>query len=199
MWIEVDAEKHEKDPRKESFRPDCSTLRPVGEPLDTKDKWRKRREIVLARGAQTMEQLYELWQTEGVSLGIVRPREVYDLVVEPDDREWKPRWQSLFQQQRLFGPQQKPLEKIPFRFSYRFACDDPRCRGRHKMMIADWELGQLFLRMRDQYGDESTAVQKVRQKFLDQMCAQDVDTHFFVGNTAHYGTWIVLGVFWPKK
>ncbi len=198
QWIEVEAEKHDRDPRKESYRPKLETLRPLGKPLGTKNKWSERKKIVLARGTQTMEELYDLQRSEGASLGIVRPREVRDLAVEEVERDWKPEWQALFRQQRLFGPQQKPLAKIPYRFSYRFACDDPRCNG-HEMMIEDWELGQLFLQMREKYVDEKVAVQKVRDKFFGQMCAPDIDTHFFVGTTMQYGSWIVLGVFWPKK
>lgn len=199
QWIEVDVEKHDRDPRKDSYRPKMDTLRPLGEPLDTKNKWAERKKYVLAQRMRSMEELYELQERENVSLGIVRPKRVLDLVVEETEREWKSEWQTLFLQQRLFGPQQKPLEKIPFRFSYRFACDDPRCKGNHEMMIEDWELGQLFLTLRDSEQSEQVAVQKVKDKFLGQMCAPDVDTHFFVGTTLQYGKWIVLGVFWPKK
>jgi len=85
------------------------------------------------------------------------------------------------------------------RLSYRFKCDDARCNNGHKMMIEDWEIAQLYLQMRDKFGDAKAAAEKVRQKFFDQMCAADVDTHFFVGTVAKYGTWIVLGVFWLKK
>jgi len=40
---------------------------------------------------------------------------------------------------------------------------------------------------------------KVKEKFYNTICAVDKDTHFFVGTTFEYGTWIVLGTFWPKK
>jgi len=199
QWIEVEVEKHDKDPRKESYRPVLETLRPIGEPLDTKNKWSKRKKYVLAQGARSMEELHTLQQRENVSLGIVHPREIHDLAVEETERDWKSEWKALFLQQRLFGPQQKPLEKIPYRFSYHFACDDTRCEGKHKMMIEDWELGQLFLTMREKYDSEKIAIEKVRDKFLGRMCAPEIDTHFFVGTTFPYGTWIVLGVFWPKK
>ena len=146
-----------------------------------------------------MEELHEMQQCEGVSLGIIRPYKIYDLKInEETERDWKPEWKTLLSQLRLFGPQQKPLEKIPFSFSYHFVCDDSRCKG-HTMMIADWEVGQLFLAMRDKYQDERIAAEKVKDKFFKQMCASDIDTHFFVGTTLQYGTWIVLGVFWPRK
>ncbi|MBI4702908.1 MAG: hypothetical protein HY744_17460 [Deltaproteobacteria bacterium] len=198
QWVDVDVEKNADDDRKESYRPVLTSIKPLGEPLDKKKKWAARRQYVLAQGAKSMETLWDLQQQDNVSLGIVRPKVIEDFVVEPDDLEWKPEWKVLFQQMSLFGPAQKPLEKIPSKFSYRFRCDDARCNG-HKMMIEDWEVGQLYLQMRDKYGDPKVAVEKVRQKFFDQMCAPDVDTHFYVGTVLKYGSWIVLGVFWPKK
>ena len=53
--------------------------------------------------------------------------------------------------------------------------------------------------MREQYA-ESTALEKVRDKFLTQQCGRTVDTCFFVG-TSHipYETWIILGVFYPPR
>ena len=67
------------------------------------------------------------------------------------------------------------------------------------MMIEDWEAGQLYRRMRDKFGDEDVACRKVRQRFLDEICAEDRDTHFYVGTVLGYGSWIILGAFYPKK
>ena len=131
------------------------------------------------------------------SLGIIRPSEVSDFKVEPAERTWNSKREGLFVQGRLFGPRQKRLEKIPYKFSYVFKCEEPSCKG-HSKMIADWEVGQLYRNMRDKYG-EKMAVEKVRDKFLGQMCAPQFDTHFFVGTILGHGAWIVLGVFWPKK
>jgi hypothetical protein len=132
------------------------------------------------------------------SIGIIRPKKVSDFVVAETERDWKPQWKELFQQQKLFGPQQKPLEKIPYKFSYTFTCEKQGCNG-HEMMIEDWEIGQLYRAMRDKFGNEETAIEKVKQKFFNQICAPDVDTHFFVGTVLKHGTWVILGTFWPKK
>lgn len=191
-------ERNPSDPRPESYRPLLDTIKPIGEPLKTDNKWAARRQYVLARGAKSMEELRELQESQNISLGIVRPRVIHDFVIEPDDPDWKREWKLLFQQQNLFGPDRKALEKIPFKFSYEFHCDDIRCTG-HKMMIEDWEVGQLWLSMREKYGNEEVAAVKVREKLFDQICAMNIDTHFYVGTVAKFGTWIILGVFWPKK
>jgi hypothetical protein len=198
QWIEVEVTKNEKDPRKESYRPKVDSIKPLSEQISTKRNWEERKKYVLAKGVQTMEELHELQATDNTSLGIIRPKEVTEFTIEPCGEEWKGQWEDLLKQERLFGPDQKPLEKIPFKFSYVFRCDDDRCKG-HKMMVEDWEIGELYRTMRLKYSDQEVAAQKVKGTFFDRMCAADVDTHFFVGTVLAHGTWVILGVFWPKK
>ena len=67
------------------------------------------------------------------------------------------------------------------------------------MMIEDWELGALYWNCIDKGATPDEAKAKVKTKFLDQICASDRDTHFFVGTVLKHGTWVIIGVFWPKK
>ena len=67
------------------------------------------------------------------------------------------------------------------------------------MMIEDWEVSRLYWRLIDQGYNEDAAAESVREKFLAQICHSSRDTHFFVGTVLDYGTWVVIGVFWPKK
>jgi hypothetical protein len=200
QWIGVEVDKNPNDPRPESYMPvSGAKIRTLGEPLSTKNNWDERKKIVLVEKIHTMCELEEKPQTE-CSLGIIRPKEVKDLIIKEVEPKWNPRQQKILDQQELFGPKKKPLEKIPFRFSYKFTCEEPGCRG-HKKIITDWEVGRLFLRMRDQHQSENVAVDKVKEKFLDDICHPDRDTHFFVG-TVHprkYKSWIIIGTFYPKK
>lgn len=111
QWIEVDLEPqgHGNDRRKESRRPRIDTIHVTGEPLSTRDKWRERWRIIDALPHRTLTQLRRLYDTDRTSLGIVRPKRILDLKVEPSLPVWKPEWEALFSQLRLFGPQQKPL------------------------------------------------------------------------------------------
>ena len=198
QWIDVDIAKNTKDPRKESYAPRVDSIKPASNVLSTKKCWADRKQFVLARGTSSMEVLHARQVEDNSSLGIIRPRIVNDFIVEETEREWKPKWRQALNQHWLFGPGKKPLEKIPYKFSYSFECDDSCCSG-HKMMIEDWEVGQLYLKMRDKFRDEKVAIEKVRERFFDTMCAPKIDTHFFVGTVLSHGTWIILGVFWPKK
>jgi hypothetical protein len=68
------------------------------------------------------------------------------------------------------------------------------------MMIEDWELGALYWNCVDGGYSPDDACKKVKQKFLDQICGTDRDTHFYVGTVlAHPNSWVVIGAFWPKS
>ena len=197
QWIELEVEKNPKDPRPESFRPVSGTrIRPIGKILSSKNNWADRKQYVLAKSVNNMCELEHNSRGER-SLAIIRPIQVLDFTAEPCERVWKPKWKKLFEQKMLFGPQQKPLEKIPYKFYYSFRCEAPSCQG-HKKMIEDWETAELFRKMRDKHGEE-IAIQKVRQRFFSTMCAPHVNTHFLVGTILQYNAWVILGVFWPKK
>ncbi len=130
-----------------------------------------------------------------VSIGIVRPTKVLDLEIREADPEWKPAWQECFTQLNLFGPQQKPLKKLPYTFHYIFECSDSE--KPHTAMCEDWELGVLFLKERDRLDSEEKAAESVKRKFLGQLCRKDKDTRFFMGTRFPFNVWLVVGVFWP--
>jgi hypothetical protein len=202
QWIRVNAEKHTgRDTRKESYRPDCDTLEMLGEPIPTKrGDWSERARYVLPQKAQSLEELRDRQEADNTSLGILRPEQIHDLIISEDDPEWKESFRNHMLQMRLFEERRATLvlpRKVPFKFLYHFGCDDERCKG-HKMMIEDWEVGALFWRMVDQGTSPDEAAEIVRGKFLDELCGPDRDTHFYVGTVLGYGTWVVIGVWWPK-
>lgn len=199
QWIEVDLfpSGTGNDRRKESRKPVLETIRALGEPLSTKEGWRERRKIIDQLPTYTVNQLKDLYALERISLGVVKPKRVIDLKIEPANPDWKPEWQLLFDQLTLFGPVQKPLRKIPYKFSYVFECEDST--KPHNAMIEDWELGTLWLKEAARLGDEEQAALSVRKKFFNVLCNEKIDTHFFMGTRFPYNTWLVLGVFWPPK
>jgi len=67
-------------------------------------------------------------------------------------------------------------------------------------MIEDWEIGALYWKCVDGGASPDEACQKVKQKFLEQLCASGRDTHFYVGTImAHPKTRVIIGVYYPKK
>lgn len=67
-------------------------------------------------------------------------------------------------------------------------------------MIEDWEVGALFWRLVDNGASHKEASEKVRHKFLNDLCGPDKDTHFYMGTIlAHPKTWVVIGVFYQHS
>jgi len=200
QWIEValGPAGAGNDNRKESRRPNLDSIRLLGEPLSTRDNWRDRREIIDRLRHFTRNELVSLHEQDKTSLGIVRPSRVLDLEIREANPEWKPEWQSLFKQLTLFGPVQKPLQKLPYTFHYVFECHDSNGTT-HTAMCEDWELGVLFLREVERLACPKKAADSVREKFLGELCGPGKDTRFFMGTHFPYNTWLVLGVFWPNR
>jgi hypothetical protein len=197
QWIELKVEKNQKDHRPESFRPIPGSIR-LGKFISTENNWLERKQLVLPKSLATMCELNQHPQTE-VSLGIIKPREI-KFTVEQTESDWNDAYKSSLHQKNFFIDKEaeKVLEKIPYQFSYQYKCMNESCKG-HNMVITDWEIGMLYLRQFQKYNDEQKAITDVRQTFFDKLCGPDKDTYFFVGTVHQHATWIILGVFYPKK
>ena len=204
QWIEVMARKHQGfDSRKESYRPDTDTIQIIGKPIPSNPgNWGERARYALAKNVRSMEELYDQQKADKTSLGVFKPKKVHDLEISDDDPDWKPGFKAALQQMRLWEDRtvsKEPPRKVPFKFHYRFECDDARCNRRHRMMIEDWEVGALFWRLVDNGRSHRDAAEEVKNKFLRELCGPDKDTYFFVGTILAYPkSWVVVGVFYPK-
>ena len=180
--------------RPESYRPDQDSFRP-GEIISTKNAWHGRKEWLLPKASSSMCEILKLQHESGKSLGMFKPKDAPELIIEKADKEWG----DIVRQLHMFEEPRKPLEPIPFRFKYRYICDDPHCNG-HEQTIVDWEACELYRKLRDSEDTEYAIHAKMEQKFVDQLWGQDKDSYLFVGNQlAHPRSFIVLGVFWPPK
>ena len=196
QWVEVAATKS-SDPRKESFEVDIDSLKIISAPLPTKDAWKARKEIILPLQAPSLCHLKRNRRQSGDTLGIFKPKIIHKFVIEPDTPDWTPAEREKLLQYSLYEKHpSKPLEKIPYKFSYRFTCDDPNCRG-HKLICVDWELCQAYRQWKKKYGDDWG--EKVIERFETDMILR-YDTYFFVGTIhGHPASWIIVGLFYPPQ
>lgn len=199
QWIDVELgpRGHKGDGRKESREPRLDSITLVGESIPATNGWEARREIIDRMPHHTVNELAQLYEADRTSLGIVRPARVLDIEITPAEPHWKPKWQNLHQQLRLFGDPPKPLRKIPFEFRYVFECEDSE--KPHRALITDWELGMLYLHEEARLGSEQAAADSVKKKFFGEICRADKDTRFYMGTVYPYNQWIVIGTFWPPK
>lgn len=202
QWIEVEIDKQKDDPRKESYRPNLDTLDIIGDQLSTKDEWLERKKMILPLLDKSIEELQSSIQSKkesGRSIGVIKPKEVKGFVIKPAAREWTPKQRSILRQQTLFGEKIKDLDKIPYKFSYTFSCDDRACKG-HTLMIEDWEIGELYRKCLQAHKDERIAIQKVKEKYEGFLTKSDV--YLVVGTTRkdHFRkTFVIVSVFPPTK
>jgi hypothetical protein len=185
--------KHE-DARPESFRPDQPSFR-LKQVLSTADGWNERKVWLLPTVKASMCEMLALQREKGTSLGMFKPKEVRDLVVEKADREWN----SIINQLSLFENPGKPLEPIPFCFKYSYVCDDSNCKG-HEQSIIDWEACELYRKLRESEANDNALWAKMKQKWIDELWGQYKDSYLFVGNQRiHPRSFLILGVFWPPR
>jgi hypothetical protein len=208
-WIEVPLEKHSSDPRPESFRA-LGWEYDVGEKLGCDNYWAERKQIVLKNKVyDDLSKLIEDANSNKLSLATFKPAKIIDFVWEEVDGEWDPekldrakmdiRQRSLFESEE-FVEDFKIISKLPYRFSYKF--EDINGKS-SKMMIEDWETGQLYWNCLKHYESEQIALDKVKQKYLDEFLAKK-DLYFFLGTTKQYHGWaknpfVIVGTFHPPK
>jgi hypothetical protein len=185
------------DLRPESVRPDCTTVEVLRRVSTGKDgHWTERKMYVEPLLVESMCAALAEQKAAGASLAAFRPGKVVEVVAEPETA-WDARQLNILTQLSLFAQDKSVLEKIPWRFSYRYWCNG-RCNG-HKQTIIDWEIHQAYRKWRDLYGDVE-ATRRVQDKWLNGLCGPSKEPVFFVGNQfRHRESFLVLGVFWPPK
>lgn len=200
-WIEVKVQRHTSDPRAESSRPDMDTLEIIDH-VGTAHNWQERKEKLLPLLDKSIEVLKDGIVDKdipGRSLGIICPKKITEFVIEDTAREYTQSQKAALQQQDMFNEGLKDLDKIPYKFSYRFMCDDERCTG-HKLMIEDWEIAELYRNCLRDTRNEESAVKMVKDKYESFITKNDV--HLIVGTTMldHFRkTFVIIGVFYPLK
>ena len=206
-WIECRLVHRTADPRPESFSPaDQNELTPVGH-IDTSDKWRERRRLLLhtAQVYDRLDRLIEGAKSNTFSLAVFKPTKVTDFVWEEEDRNWSQerlhQMRALHSQLALFEDNSwrqtfQLIPKLPYSFSYRF---EDSTGKRSELQVLDWEAGALYWKcLKSTGGDEEAALAKVKSKYLDTFLKTDL--HFFLGTTQQFhqfapNPWIIVGVF----
>jgi hypothetical protein len=197
QWIDVSLLKAPSDSRPESYKLNTDSI-VIGESVGTEDAWHARRSLVGPLKRRSMCRIQEERdKSNHPTLGLFRPHEIRNLLIEPSAPGWTDAQLSTLSQDTLFEKAPaRTLEKLPFDFRYEFRCGDVDCRG-HTMLCTDWEMGQAYRAWRKQYGDRWEA--KFRHRFETEMIEKN-DTHFFVGTIhQHPGSWIIVGLFYPPK
>lgn len=196
---------HAGDRRPETRRPDRDSIETLGEQIDSRGDWDRRRRFVEPLLLPSMCEIERRRKQDGTSLGAFRPKRVVDIVIEATDvRADKQEIARAFAAQPSLldgidaaeqANQIRELDHVPYRFKYRYECDDHGCSG-HTQSIIDWEIVTYYRRIRD-YDDWR---ERLKARWIGDLCAPGRDTAFFVGNMhQHPNSFLVLGVWWPPR
>jgi len=207
-WIELELNKRTDDPRPESHSPVNYNFRDitVTGKIGTEQNWLERKKFCTANVYFNITRLIEDSRDPlNVSLATFKPSGILSFDIEPDEREWKDEWKELRRQRDLFDEDRPPeilIPKLPYKFYYRFV-DDAGTESR--LMIEDWEIGALYWNcLKTAKGNESEALEKVRQKYEDEFIIHK-DIYLFLGTTKEWhirkarNPFVIIGVFYPKK
>ena len=200
QFMNLRAFRSASDQRPESYKPNIPSAE-LGEFIPAGQDWRARWAYLnpLVGATTTCELLARQDKPKAPSLGLIKPRLVDRLDVEPNDAftEDKQRLAELAAAGDLFTTQRSVLEPAPYRLKYHYYCMEDGCTGHHQTLI-DWEAGQAARNWKADGKSDQELPGLLRQKFLDQLCAPTRDTYFFIGNQhQHRRSFLVLGVFWP--
>ncbi len=210
QWMEVPLIKNESDPRPESYKVVDIDKVKLLDPVGAERAWAKRKEIVFAQNDvySDLTNLIEKANNNELSIAIFKPTEILDLMVEETEREWsseslkllkiKASQLSLFQTEEELEKEFLIVDKLPYKFSYRFRdCNDKEST----LMIEDWEIGMLYWNcLKQTKGNESEALELVRKKYIDEFSKKDL--FLFLGTTRQFHGWarnpfVIIGVFYP--
>lgn len=206
-WLDIRLARNTSDPRPETFRPSGDNDFLAVDHVDTAEEWRDRRKLLLetAKVYTRLDDLIADAKANRASLAVFKPTRVLDFIVEEDEREWSAArlrdMRDATNQLDLFSDNSwretfQVIPKLPWAFSYRF--EDAAGR-RSELQVLDWEAGALYWNcLRRAAGNETLALAKVRQKYLDEFSLTDL--HFFLGTTQQYhfvapNPWVIVGVF----
>lgn len=194
--IEVDVNRHDRDKRPESLRPDLESLKIVGH-LSSNDGWKRRYTCVKPLVSPSLCAIKRDQRRWGVSLGVFKPAEVSSFRLVPAE-PWSIAKAGLADQLDLFEHDLARLEWIPYEFRYSFRCVDDDCLG-HDMNLKDWEAGASYRKFLRMYGKHE-AINELQKKWFEDIFTSSRSVHFFVGNiAARPGTFMLLGLFYPQR
>ena len=210
QWMELPIERNLSDPRPESFKvTDLSKVKLIGRPIGTEQGWVSRKEIIFAKNKTytNLEDLIKLANDNHLSIATFKPTRLLEFVVEETEREWSPEHLetlkqkasqlSLFQTEDEVRKEFAVVDKLPYKFSYRFSDDTGK---ESTLMIEDWEIGMLYWNCLQRSGSEKKTIYQVKQKYWDTFLKNDL--YLFLGTTRQFHGWaknpfVIIGVFYP--
>ncbi len=198
-WVRLKVRKNPRDQRSESYFPDEDSIKILGREAD----WADRKRLMVPLLAHHLEDLQKKNRADwkSVSMGLVEV-EYKDFHWKAAPREWNANQKKYMAENFLWGPQRKPLDKMPYDLMLKFKCkNNPACRS-HDMTLFVWEYNQAYRAWIAQgnYGGQQGVLAKMKDAMTEKVFNPKNDTYLLVGTLhQHPQSWIIGGVFFPPK
>jgi len=188
QWIEYELKsRNPSDHRPESRKIKPETLKPLHE-----ESFKNIKKILDERHV-TLDELQSKSHKE-VSLGVIKPI-ILDFIWQKSG--YYERIRNMEKQKTLTGESAVNIETPDKIFQYVFKCAES-CEKIHKIICEDWELAELYRKVKKKSQTDEEAVKIVRYKFLNYMKSLK-HLYFIMGTHNVYGTWLIISVIYPKK
>jgi hypothetical protein len=215
--IELPVQKDNRDKRPESRRlVDALQIKSIAESIDTKNNWAQRMNLIRPTIISSVKEFLDgMLSDDKETWGpTIRPIPVASgsaqLITEFEGYEWpeeKKAKLDLAQERMgedLFADPDlvrnfRQLRHLPYAFKLQFT---DRTGDQYTLRILDWEIAQLYFKMRDQHGSDEIAIEKVRIKIEDQIFKPGNDVHLILGNMNHQyknKQLAIDGIIYPKE
>ncbi|CAK7192963.1 hypothetical protein COMNV_01173 [Commensalibacter sp. Nvir] len=206
QWIEVKIAKNTKDKRPESYRViDIDNIKLLGT-MGTENNWRDRRQFILNKNKiyTKLNDIIKRAHNNELSLAIFKPTKITDFIVE-NVKIYKENknCRLLLEQMDLFSNNNqetlKLMPRLSKKFFYKFEDDEGK---ESRLMVEDWEIGQLYLNCIKREPTDEDAVEKVKMKYWDTFVFEK-DLFFFLGTTSQFhnkksaNPFVITGIFYP--
>jgi len=187
--LKLMVEKNRSDHRKESFKV-IKILERF--PQEEEPDWAERERWLNKVGLDSsLEDLDIRYHKDFTSLGIIKPKEIRDLISEKPVSEEDLQISKEIQM-TLFNERIRSVDEIMNKFQYIFSCDR-ECT--HEIMCEDWELLEAYRKYWEIYGDPSTVWEKLHNRFFSWLSKRDL--YFIMGTHSRFPTWMIIGLHYP--
>ena len=196
--IEVECKHHEeKLRRRESHEIRRDSIKIISRSLTIpKPDWDARKKILLPVLNDSIETLESGFKETRQSLGLVRPKWLNDFIKTKDlEIHCGKSWSFT---RTLYGeniPVVTPIEHI---FKYNFQCHGCKSGKSHSMQCEDWELFESYRSWGPRYKDPDILWSKLKAKYYHEMLKKR-DLYFVMGTDSQWGSWFIIGLFYPPK
>lgn len=210
QWIEASVTRSLSDPRPESYKISAEDITVLETIPTVSGNWDNRAEWIMQPQNifQSVEALQAQQATDSTSLGLVKPSKILGVFAHSTNNEerddfWKRYLDSLQQMKIPFENVEhhdvKPLSPAEFKFKIKFKCNDEKCKREHTFSVLDWEIDALYFNCRKRGDAVDVAKNKVIDK-LNEICSDDKDAYFYLGNIYnHPQEFTIVGLWYPKR